>query len=252
MSGMRTVIRLGDFTFYSDEHPGSSGFTFADWSGWTDGPGRKRDAPARRGSAGAYRAKSYPTDRVVTWQGRYHGSSAADVAYMGRVLSGLEGLDLRVEVQREDVLWADAQVDRVRFAESGYASWADYQVELWMPDPHKYGQTRTFATSTNDVVTMHHRGNTRAVPRFTVAGTFPNGYALHASGRVVQVSGSATAITDTVDFRTGMVTRNGTLAPTRLQQAQFWDVPGGAELSWRLDRVGGTGTATAHVTDTYI
>lgn len=245
-------IRLGDFTFHGGDLPSPTGFTVQSVSGWTGGPGVKRDNMARQGAPGSFNVKGYSADRVVTWRGRYWGSSPDEVQHKADELTGFESLEARVVVAWPEPRWVDAHVDRVRFEPSGYDRWADYQIELWVPDSYKYGETRQFATSTDALVTAYHRGNAPSVPTFTVAGTFPNGYALHAAGKVVQIAGSASAISDVVDFRTGMVTRGGVYLPALLQQGQFWDIPGGANLSWRLDRVGGTGTATAHVTDTYL
>lgn len=245
-------IRIADFVFHSGDLPSLSGFTVSSLTGWTGGPGVKRDSSPRQGAAGSHNVKGFSVDRVPVFRGLYHGSSLDDVQYMNDALTGLESLEQRVTVTWPDTKWVDAHVDRVRFEPAGYKAEAEYQIELWVPDSYKYGETRQFVTSTDATVTAYHRGNTASVPRFTVAGTFPSGYALHSQGRVVQVAGSASAISDVVDFRTGMVTRGGAYLPALLQQGQFWGIPGGSNTSWRLDRVGGTGTATAHVTDTYL
>lgn len=245
-------IRIADFVFHGGDLPSSPGFTVSSLTGWTGGPGVKRDNSPRQGAAGSHNVKGYSVDRVPVFRGLYHGASLDDVQYMSDALSGLESLEQRVTVAWPDTKWVDAHVDRVRFEPAGYKPEAEYQIELWVPDSYKYGETRQFPSSTDATVTAYHRGNAPAVPRFTVVGTFPNGYALHSQNRVVQVAGSASPISDVVDFRSGMVTRDGVYLPALLQQAQFWDVPGGANLSWRFDRVGGTGTATPYVTDTYL
>lgn len=243
-------IRLGEFVFYSDDYPGASGFTFAGWSGWTDGPGQRRDAAARPSGHGSFRARSFATDRVVSWQGRYTGTSVEDVAYKGQVLTGLEGLDVRVEVQREETLWADVTVDRVRFAESGYAAWADYQIELWMPDPFKYGGVHT-SVSTGANVPTSHRGNTAAHPRFTVTGAMPAGYRIVGKGRSFVVPGPlASGQTDVVDFRAASVRRDGVLV-TGVTPRTF-SVAGGENVSWQLVPVSGSGSAVMSLVDTFI
>lgn len=247
------LIRVGDIEFHGHTDRGfligPGGFR-----GWEGAPATRRESADRPGTHGQFRTRAFKGGRLVTLSGTALGSSEAEVAQMGDVLAGIGQDDVRVTVQTAlGTRWADGSVEgRIIFERVGGTSEADFEVSFLFPDPFKYGETHAFPTSTDALVTAYHRGNTASVPRFTVAGTFPSGYALHSQGRVVQVAGSASAVSDVVDFRTGMVTRGGSYLPALLQQGQFWDVPGGANLSWRLDRVGGTGTATAHVTDTYL
>lgn len=212
----------------------------------------------RPGEHGEFDLPVFKGARVVTVSGQALAPSERELDDLALQLSGLgaagESVPLRHHAAGGRVLTGSGRVIAQEFDQTvGGIATATYMLSLSMRDPRWYGAIRPYVTSSDALVTMQQAGNVAAVPRFEVAGTFPNGYALHAAGRVVQVAGSASAITDVVDFRTGMVTRNGTLAPTLLQQAQFWSVPGhGVPLSWRLDRVGGTGTATASVPDTFM
>ena len=220
------------------------------------GVGVSSESVQRPGEHGEFDLPVFKTARVVTVGGYAVESNDDALEQLGIVLGGLGAGGESMPIVYHGaglVLHGRGRVISQEFeqAVSGIAR-ATYSLSLSMRDPRWYGKTREFATSSDALVKMSHDGNVPAVPRFTVTGTFPNGYALHAAGRVVQVAGSASAINDVVDFRTGMVTRNGTLAPTLLQQAQFWSVPGGADLSWRLDRVGGTGSATAVLPATYM
>ena len=247
------LVRVGEIEFRGHTDRGfligPGGF-----KGWEGAPASRRESGDRPGAHGSFRTPVFKGARLVTLSGTALASSEAEVVHMGDVLAGVGQAPVRVTVTTEaGTRWADGDVEGpIIWDRVGGTPEAAYELSFLFPDPFKYGETQQFVTSSDAILTAHHRGNTAATPRFTVAGTFPNGYALHAAGRVVQVAGSATAISDTVDFRTGMVTRGGTFAPGRLQIGQFWSVPGGASLSWRLDRVGGTGTATMHLTDTFI
>lgn len=250
-------ITLGGFTFHSDDYPGETGFTIWEQSGWTGGAGSKRQSAARDNAHGAFRVRSHRPDRMFTFAGRYHGSSLADVQHMNDALSGLEGLSLPVVVAWDETRWADVEVDRVRFDPAGYAARADYQVELWMPDPFKYGETRTTVSAGNSstygaIVAAHHRGNTSALPKFTVTATsnMTAGYQIKGKDRTFEVPGPLNVgQVDKVDFSKGTVRRNGVLVAGVVPRT--FDVKGGESADWRLWPLSGAGSATMHLTDTY-
>lgn len=249
---MTLLIRIGEVEFHGHTDRGfligPGGF-----KGWEGAPATRREAMDRPGAHGSFAGLPYKASRLVSLSGTALGSSEADVAYLGDVLSGVGGAPVMVTVATAvGTRWATGSVEgEIKFDRVGGASEAAFALSLWFPDPRKYGVVNETASS-GATVSAHHRGNFPATPRFTVTGTFPNGYALHADGKVVQVGGSASAVTDSVDFRTGMVTRNGSLQPSLLQQGQFWSVPGGALMPWRLDPIGSSGSATCFLTDTYI
>lgn len=247
------LVRLGSFTFHSDDYPGDTGFTISAWQGWTDGPGQRRDSAARVGGHGSHDAPSFSVDRSFTFRGRYNGSSVADVEQMGEALAGLEGHGLPVTVQRANVRWADARVDRVRFDEAGYAAWADYQVELWLPDPRKFGDLHTWTVANGGSSTMHHYGNAAAAPRFVVSGPHPSGYSITATGRPsFQVDAPLpSGSTDVVDFATGRVRRNGVALVGAVPFPRVWSVPGGGSQAWAFAGTG-AGGCVAELTDTFI
>lgn len=246
------TVRVGDVEFHG--HAGQ-GFLIGPggFVGWEGAPANRRESSDRPGSHGSFAAGAWKGSRLLRLSGTALASSEAELAYMGDVLSGVGGSTSRVTVTTAaGTRWADGSVEgEIRFDRVGGALEAAYALSLWFPNPRKFGAVHE-SSSSSATVTAHHYGNFEATPQFTVAGTFPNGYALHALGRVVQVAGVAGAVTDRVDFRTGMVTRNNALNPTLLQQGQFWTVAGGASVSWRLDPLGGSGTATCFLTDTFI
>lgn len=245
-------IRIADFVFHGGDLPSPAGFTVASIAGWTGGPGVKRDNVARRGAPGAFNIKGHSADRVVTFRGRYHGPSLDDVQYMNDAVSGLESLEQRVTVQWPETRWVDAHVDRVRFDPAGAFPWADYQIELWIPDSYKYGETRTSVNSGGSFTQSFHRGNAPAHPRFTVSGNMTSGYSLVGKGgRVFSVPQSLPAgQTATVDFRTGVVRHDGVRVASVTPSS--WTVNGGEQVGWQLVPVTGSGTATCYLTDTFL
>ena len=251
-------VTLGGLTFHSGVLPGSTGFTIAAQSGWTGGAGSKRDNAGREGAHGSFRTPSHRPDRIFTYRGIYKGSSLADVQAMGEVLSGLEGLSLPVTVAWEDTRWSTVEVNHVRFTPAGYKAEADYQVELWMPDPFKYGESRDMPASSGDSVTfgnivqLSHRGNTAALPKFTVTATtsMASGYQLKGKSRTFEVPGPLdVGSTDKVDYSTGTVRRDGVLVTGVVPRV--FEVNGGESVDFRLWPLSGAGKAIPHVTDTY-
>lgn len=220
------------------------------------GVGVASESVQRPGEHGEFDLPVFKQARVVTVGGYAIESNDDALEQLGIVLGGLgaggESMPLAYH-GAGIVLHGQGRVISQEFQQDvGGIARATYSLSLSMRDPRWYGETREFPTSNGDIITMHHDGNFLATPRFTANGTYPNGYLLHAGGRVVQVAGSPTPVSDVLDFRTGMVVRNGALQPRLLQHGQFFSVPGGAVLSWRADPLGGTGTVTAHVTDTYM
>lgn len=249
-------IQLAEFTFHGGDIPGDTGFTVAAApAGWTGGPGRRRETISRPLVRGSFDSVGASSDLSVTWGGTYHGSSLADVMHMGRALTGLEGVDERVKVvvDWEDNLWAWARVDRVRFVPHGSLPRADYQVELWLPDPVKFGDLHTWTVAANVASTIHHYGNFQAAPRFIVRGPQPAGYSITATGKPsFQVNASlGTSSVDVVDFATGRVYRNGSLLVGFVSFPRTWTVPGGGQQTWTFAGTG-AGTCTAELTDTFI
>lgn len=251
-------ITLGGLSFHSGDLPGSTGFTIARQDGWTGGAGSKRDQLAHVGGDGAFRTPSWRPDRMFTWSGLYHGSSLDEVQHVGDVLTGLEGLSLPVTVQWGETRWAQVEVDRVRFEPAGYKPQADYQVELWMPDPFKYGETREYV-STGSNVTIHNRGNAPVAPRFRVSAPWPGGYRIRGPLKADGVATSYAVVpamtgssVDLIDFAAGTITRNGNPLPRAVSSAERWTIPGGGSVAFRIEGIaGGTGAATAFVTDKY-
>ncbi|MGC5078455.1 hypothetical protein [Agrococcus sp. DT81.2] len=246
-------IRIADFVFHGGDLPSPTGFTVSSLTGWTGGPGVKRGTIARQGGPGSFSIKGYATDRVVVFRGRYHGSSIADVQYMNDALSGLESLEQRATVAWPESRWVNAHVDKVRFDPQGALPWADYQVELWVPDSVKFGDLHTVGpVAANVPATLHHYGNTPAYPRFVVSGPQPSGYSIFATGKPsFQVNSPlASGSTDVVDFATGRVYRNGSLLVGGVSFPRTWSVPGGVTQPWSFGGTG-SGTCTGEIPDTY-
>lgn len=128
---------------------------------------------------------------------------------------------------------------------------ATYSLSLSMRDPRWYGTVHE-SVSTGGNVATSNRGNFPAHQRFRVEGNMPGGYWLSGRGRIFEVPGPlAPGRVDLVDFRTGVVKRNGVAVAGVTPRA--WDVPGGGTVQWALTPFGsGSGTATSYLPATYI
>lgn len=256
-----TVVRVGDVVFDSEAEVGFTirpgGFT-----GWTDPvPARRPSGAAREGQHGDFDEPVHLQSRVMSVSGKCWSRNAYELEEFGILLAGLgaDGGRFPVEVTHAGrTLWAWARRGAApRFEESPALGYAEYEFDFWMPSPFKYGDVRESVSAGDsvnfgNVAAAHHRGNTDALPRFTVTATSnigAVGYQLKGKGRTFEVPGPLNVgQTDEVDFRSRTVRRDGVLVTGVVPRV--FAVGGGESVDWRFWPLSGAGAATMHLLDT--
>ena len=100
---------------------------------------------------------------------------------------------------------------------------AEFEAELWLPDPHYYGSTRSYAAG----VRAPNFGSADAIPIIRVRGPQPAGYTVGdgEGGEIVVTSTLSAGGTDVIDLRTGWVRRAGVIISGAVSKFQPWVVP---------------------------
>lgn len=249
------LVRVGEVEFRGHT---DAGFLIGPdgFKGWEGAPATKRSREDRSSAHGSYVVPAWKSSRLVTLAGTALGSSEAEVEHLRDVLSGLGKRATRLTVQTAaGARWVDgASVEGpIVFERVGGADVAEFEFSLLLPDPFKYGEARAF-TSTGTDVQLWHRGNTDAWPVVTVTGSFPNGYRIvHQNGSFRVTSALGSGQTDVIDFRRGVVSRNGVVQQGVVMAADRKSVPGGGVAPMRVEAVtSGSGTAVFSVPDTFL
>lgn len=249
------LVTIGGLIFEGAWRPEWAGARFeiarGGLTGWWDAAPIVARNQNREGAPGEFDVEEFAGGRTITLRGRIR-APRFERAYQAKVLAGLNGQRLRVVVTDEDgSTWAWARVRDVSIPRQSAGHHPTFAITMRAADPFKYGEQQSFVSSGSNV-DAHHRGNTAAVPQFTVTATsnMTAGYQLIGAGRTFVVPGPLNVgQTDKVDYRTGTVRRNGSIA-TGVTPRTF-TVPGGALVPWRINPLSGAGTATMHLTDTY-
>lgn len=194
--------------------------------GWFEAPGVRRNDEPRPLADGSFTAPTFRSGRSVSWSGLILTKTPAEQHHAMEQLAGMcsgEGLS-RLTVQHEShATWADVQVMQPpEVTVEAYGRVARYDVELWAPDPRRYGELRSFPGGAN----VFHRGNAPAFP--VVQLTSASTYNIVSPGGTFRVSGAEFGGTHRVDMRTGRLTRNGTPVLGAVTRAETWAIPPGA------------------------
>ena len=246
-------VQVGHVTFhgFADE-----GFVLSPdgFVGWENAPSSRRTDTPRPGGHGSFRTPVFKNGRLVTLSGTVLASDERQLVAFADDLAGISYGERRMVVSTETgVRWADVTGEgEPKFDRIGGALEASFQIQFFAADPRKYGELREFV-STGSNVAAWHRGNFPASPIFEGTG-FTAGYRVVGPGGTFTVPGpKASATVDRIDFSTGLFTRNGAPAVRAATQVRMWDVPPGANVSWRVEPLSsGTGTARMFLTDTWI
>lgn len=248
-------VRVGEVDFHGFT---SHGFLLGGrraFEGWEGRPGLRSERADRASSPGSFVVPAYLSSRLVTLRGTALAESESELEQMEDVLSGLAVSQSRMTVTTtKGTRWAWCRgEDELRWSRFGGTSEAEFELSLFLPDPFKYGEARSF-TSTGSDVQLWHRGNTEAWPVITVTGSFPNGYRIvHQNGSFRVTSPLGSGQTDVIDFRRGVVARNGVVQQGVVMAADRKSVPGGALAPMRVEAVtSGSGTAVFSVVDTFV
>lgn len=223
------------------------------------GVGVSSESLQRPGAHGEFDLPVFKQARVVTVGGSAIESNEDALEQLGIVLGGLgaggesmplvyHGAGLVIH-GRGRMVSQEFEPDFRRIG--GGRSATTYSLSLSMRDPRWYGAVHESVSTGGNVATTN-RGNFSAHQRFRVEGNMPGGYWLSGRGRIFEVPGPLPpGRVDLVDFRTGVVKRNG--VPVAGVVPRTWDVPGGGTVQWALTPFGsGSGTATSYLAATYI
>lgn len=241
--------------------PGPSPFAIVEdgLDGWDDGVALRGDKTARPQAHGSLSKKRYQESRTVTITGKVLGQSVRDREVQMNRLSGLlaGGDEGRIQVSKGGITqWADASRDSLSIDPIRGTMNADFQLQLWCPDPRKFGRENGpfIATVGSGVSGVRHYGNYPAPPRFTVTGNFPGGYVLTIKGQVFTVTQPlAPGQSHFIDYDNGRLRSNGVIVHGGVGYGFIPHVnPGVPTAISIVPRTTGTGTASLSLLDTYI
>jgi hypothetical protein len=233
---------------------GPDGFT-----GWTGGPSMRRDVVQRVLAAGDFDAPGNLDSRTATFSGVCVTPSAGETDALGDRLTGLlaDGRSGQVTVQAtsKSQYGQARRAGETQFDVRGRTPRiADWQLQLWFPDPRKFGEFRLFPASAGATVGVSHRGNFGASPVVDIAGAMPGGYTLFGpAGKTYAVTAPVTASAPhQIDLHTGLLRIAGATRYGVTTSADTWVIPPGQVVSHRLVPASGTGSFVVGVPDTYI
>lgn len=227
----------------------SDGFT-----GWDSSTDVRRDEVTVPQGHGSFDSPGFRAARVVSLAGVIVSPSEERTKFLGLRLTGLlaDGDSGRVVVERKGYLWADARLAAATKCEArGATPWiADWQMQLWFPDPRRYGETRVFASG----AAAFHYGNFPSTPYMQVAGSMPGGYTINGPGgkKFTVTAAVVSGNPHYIDMSTGILRVGGYPLFGVVSQGDTWSIPGGQNLTMTLVPVSGSGTLTVSVVDTYV
>lgn len=255
---MRTpklTVTVGAVSFHGrgGDLPPDGGFLLdeAGFTGWDDGVDVRLDDTARPEGHGSFDAAGRLGPRTIALSGTAHAPSAQELDALKHRLTGLlaDGDDARIQVERDgETLWGRCRLAaRTRFTVRGAARAriADWQLQVWMPDPRKYGETETFEQRP-----AFHRGNFPARPLHRIQGLLPFGYTIFGpTGEYTVIRALAMGHEHTIDMRDGFLRVDGVVDLGGVRRGDVWTVrPGEPYLFTASDLA----VLRTEVTDTYI
>lgn len=228
------------------------------FQGWDDGTDVRRDEQAIPSGHGSFDVPGYLSPRVVSLSGNAIADSPQRLDWLRDQLTGLlaHGDSARIQAEHQGkILWSTCRLaSKTKFVTSGAdPTTAAFQIQLWCPNPRKYGDTRAFASG----AAAFHYGNFKASPIIVVTPVgagMPSGYTINGpSGRKYTVSAALTAgHTHVIDMATGLIRVDGVVTAGIVTQPDTWSIPSGQQVTMTLVPVSGAGTMTAEVVDTYV
>lgn len=227
------------------------------FSGWDDGVEMRRETVQRVAAAGDFDATGYPDARIVSLSGVIASPSEERTQYWMDRLTGVlnDGSMGRITVGRADVTrFATAGLVRTTAEARKHApSRADWQMQLWCPNPRKYGHLNQEVSANDGSFITTHRGNARALTRFVVAGTGDRWRITGPGGRSILVTQALrSGSPHEYDMLTGQLRVGGVLTYGGVETADTWSIPQARTLNHTLSVQGGSATATAYTFDTYL
>lgn len=209
---MYEIANVGNLSFEAGlPYDGWEGFLIEPQGlqGW-HGIGVRRDTKERPGAHGSFSTAGMLTDRMVTLQGHVIAESWDKLAHLCQELTSLDvGAQHRLSVQEDiSTKWADAYVAGVTVQPfSGDGDFiAEFTLDLWCPEPFKYGAQHKFAGKIGTAFYVHNRGNAPAFPVLRVFGQVNNGWKIRIGDRMMTAKFHVNAGTSwRIHTRTGRV-----------------------------------------------
>lgn len=238
-------------TWIASMGEGSKGF-FVDadgFDGWDDGVDYRLSEVEIPQAPGSFDLPTFAGSRRISASGLCHADSDYLLGWYKSQLTGVlaDGLAGKVQVEYQGVnSWAMAHRVGSKFKTIVPGTLAQWQLQVWCPDPRKFGDPHTFAGG----IPASHHGNFIAAPVLTISGDSPSGYTIYGpDGKqfvvtIPLVSGHP----HTIDMATGYVTVDGVIVTGAVAQADTWGIPGGAQVTMTVS----AGTLSALVVDTYV
>jgi hypothetical protein len=250
-------VTIDGLTFHGDRGPwaiGPGGF-----EGWDDGVDVRLSDTARPGAHGSYGLPAYLDARTVSVSGFALAETLLELDTMGERLTGLlaHGGTGRIVVETEKgTQWADCQLASTKtlFTKDYYTPTASFQIQVWCPDPRKYGTTRSEPLTGGASRSLYHYGNATSSPKVIVNGPITGGYTLSSNdGRQYRVNaGIAAGATHEVDMNDGLLRINGRVTAGLVSRGDVWDIKPGKILNMALFADSGSASGEVIITDTFI
>lgn len=244
------IATLGGIEFVGNGDPATYTIETDGLKGWMDGVESRHDSTPRPTTHGDFDAPTFLTGRLVSITGLVLASSPAGYEAAVQALSGLlaDGSSSELSVEQNSVTLT-ATVRRhgkPDIVDMVYGQTARYRLQLWAPDPRRYGASHTYGPGAS-LTTVEHDGNFPATPVVTVAGPVTAPYTVASQGHSVTVTQSVTSGHEhTIDMGTGWVYLDGVLQSGVTSALDVFTVPPGGPVT-----VTGPSTMTVDVVDTY-
>ena len=227
------LISLDGIVFRGDMSRGMFTVEHSALRGWFESPGVRRADTARPLGDGSFHALTYRAGRSVSWSGLILTKSPSEQLAAMQQLAGMcsdRGLS-RLTVQHQGgTSWADVELLQAPEVQVlAYGRVARYDVELFAPDPRRYGDLRTFAGTE----TVFHRGNAPAFPKIVIPSAGA-AYSVTSAGKTIMVAGAPAGGRHVIDTRTGRLTSDGALMTGMVTRADQITLPPGPGQSFTL------------------
>ncbi len=237
------------------------GMTITSISGWSEGLDVRRETVNWANAIGTVALPGQLDARVVSIEGYAVAPTYQELDTLRRRLTALlsHGRLGRLQVnQAGREMWAYvASGGATSFTDETVNRWrasARYKLTLYMADPRKFGELRTFGPAAS--VQVSHEGNYEAAPTVIVRCTqaMPTGYAVYgpAGERYRITRAMVPGNYHEIDMRTGRVLVNGALATGVTEAAQPWTIPPYKQSNVYINAATGAGTIEVRVADTDI
>lgn len=242
---------LGGVRFESVPQDRNRAYVVTTWSGIDEGVQVRREQVARPGAHGAFSLPGHLDARVVTMAGHVLAPSPEMLLHMVRRLTGLladGGTEsLSVLGEREVHLKVGLAAQTAVTVRGNDPRVADFQLQLWAPDPRMYGEAHEFVSGQ----TAYHRGNFPATPVIELAGAASGNTITGPAGKAFTITQSrAAGQTHRIDLATGRVYLNGVLQLGVVSRGDLWTVPPG--LPGVVHTLTGSGTMKVILPDTFV